>query len=118
MRAESRGFSLLEVLVALAVLALAMAALVRAAGWQAGGLDAARRHGQAQWVAANVLAEARLTGVDAGERSGTMVMGRQSWPWRLDVLPQPGGLRRLEVHVFDARDGDEILVLDGFAESP
>lgn len=107
---------MLEVLVALAVLALAMAALVRAAGWQARGLDALRRHGQAQWVAANVLDEARLSGADTA-REGVMPMGRQSWPWRMDVVAAPGGLRRLDVHVFDARDGGEVLVLSGFAEA-
>ena len=62
MRQRCGGFTLLEVLVALLLLALAMVALVRAAGLEARALSQLQDATVAQWVASNVLAETRLTG--------------------------------------------------------
>lgn len=120
MRAEASGFSLLEVLVALAVLALAMAALIRTAGLQGAGLVDARQRTCAQWVAANVIADARLAGAvpAEGTRDGEMEMGRVRWRWRLTVAPTPvPGVRRLAVEV-DHPQGRRVLTLDGFSEAP
>ena len=54
------GFTLVEVLVALAVVAIALLALTRAAGVQVATFDALRERTLAGWVAANVVAETRL----------------------------------------------------------
>ena len=111
------GFSLLEVLVALAVLALAMSALIRTAALQGEGLNDARQRSYAQWVAANVITQARLSGAlpVEGTSAGEMRMGEVQWRWRMVVLPTPvAGIRRLEVSVATAQ-GRNVLVLSGFA---
>ncbi len=115
---RARGFSLLEVLIALAVLALVMAALLRALGHEASGLAERRERLYAQWVAADVLAEARLAGLPPpGRRSGRSEQGGLAWAWTLEVEPSGvAGLRRMQVAVRreDAADAP-VLVLDGFA---
>jgi general secretion pathway protein I len=93
-RPESRGFTLLEVLVALLLLALAMVALVRSAGQEAQALVQQREATLAQWIAANVIAETeqRYAGRD--------------WRWQLDVAATDDpGVLRLEVRVHPD-DGD------------
>jgi general secretion pathway protein I len=119
MRANAPGFTLLEVLVALVVLALAMSALVRTTALQADGLHDARQRTYAQWVAANAITDARLGGAlpAQGVREGEMAMGRVRWRWRMVVSPTAvAGIRRLDVGV-RAADGRQVLVLSGFAGS-
>ena len=55
-----RGFTLLEVLIALVVVALALLALTRTAGGQISRFDGLRERTLAGWVAANVLSETRI----------------------------------------------------------
>jgi len=55
MRRSRAGFTLVEVLIALAVVAIALVALVRAAGVQVQSFDALRERTLAVWVAANVV---------------------------------------------------------------
>lgn len=118
---SSSGFTLLEVLVALAVLALAMGALVLTASREAQSLGDERARTLAQWVAANAIAEARLSGPlpTSGRRSGEVNMGGQHWRWQLDIaMATDEGIRRLDVSV---RRGDEqvpLLSLSGFAPAP
>jgi general secretion pathway protein I len=117
MRADASGFSLLEVLVALAVLALAMTALIRTTALQGDSLADARARTYAQWVAANVIAQAHLSGAASteGVSSGEMAMGRTHWRWRMAVVQTPvAGIRRLDVSVATAQ-GRQVLALTGFA---
>lgn len=58
---KSRGFTLLEVMVALAILAIALAASVRSVGEQARARDLLRDDSYARWVAANLIAETRIS---------------------------------------------------------
>ena len=60
MNRGERGFSLLEVLVALTVVAIAMAALVEAGVQQTASRGQLRDQTQATWVAANALETLRL----------------------------------------------------------
>ena len=116
MFSRSTGFSLLEVLIALAVLALAMTALVRTAALQTRALADARERSYAQWVAANVIAEARLSQAAnrTGSSQGEMELGDIRWRWKADLVPSPmAGVQRIDVSV-SAPDGRRVLVLNGF----
>lgn len=119
MRSESaRGFTLLEVLVALAVLALAMAALVRTASQETRSLADERERTLAQWVAANAIAETRLATPlpSSGERSGEVEMGGRRWRWDLRIsMATDDGIRRLDVVVRPAQSSEPLLTLSGFA---
>lgn len=97
------GFTLLEVLVALAVLAIAMAALLRIAGSDSTTFAALRARTIAGWVAANAVAELRLSPgwPRAGSRlRGTARMAGRDWPWTITVQNTADpDLRRLDVSV-------------------
>lgn len=117
MRTERLGFSLLEVLVALAVLALAMTALVRTAGMEARALAQAREHSHAQWLASNVIAEARLEPAlpASALRQGQASLGDQDWRWTMAISTTEAGIRRLDVTVIREPEIEPILRLTGFA---
>ena len=121
-----RGFTLLEVLIALLLMSLALTGLMRLATLEARAAAQLRDATLAQWVAANAIAEARLRegfpGV--GRREGESAMGGRRWRWRMDVSgTEEATIRRMDVTVFDPaqeRDDDEgsVAVLTGFATQP
>jgi general secretion pathway protein I len=122
MRRDGRGFSLLEVLVALAVVAIALTAIVRAAGLAADATVVERERTLAAWVAANALAETLLAEPfpAPGERSGRERMGPGDYAWRLVVQPtEDPEIRRLDVRVHAAGDESRTLAtMSGFASRP
>ena len=117
-----RGFTLLEVLIALVVVALALLALTRTAGGQVRSFDALRERTLAGWVAANVLSETRIaTPMPAtGKRDGRVRFANRDWRWQLEVkATDDPGMRRLEVLVFAADEQEPSANLTGFgSEQP
>ena len=118
------GFSLVEVLVALAVIAVALVALLAAAARLSRDADHLRELTLADWVAANVLVETRLREPfpNVGRSNGRMRMGPREYRWQRVVqnTPEPA-LRRIDVHVYAAdaaADSAPIHSLIGFAGRP
>lgn len=120
MRAESsRGFTLLEVLIALLVLALALVALTRTVATQADTFAQLRERTLAGWVAQNIMAETRLAHPfpDTGKSDGTRRLGGRDWRWELVVAAtEVKTIRRLDVHIYLASDHTTALAqLSGFS---
>lgn len=112
------GFTLLEVLIALLVVALALTALVRVAGIGSRDFAGLRERTLAGWIAANVLAETRLSPAapPTGRREGRLRYAGRDWRWAMEVqnTPEPG-IRRLDVRVFAGNEHDDALAtLAGF----
>ncbi len=109
-QACARGFTLLEVLVALAVLAIALAALIQSAGGYAANQAYLRDRTMAQWVARDVLTEWQLKGdwPPVGEKHGTREFDGRGWDWKVKVSQTADkDLRRLDVTVRPDGAGDE-----------
>ena len=113
-----RGFTLVEVLIALAVVAIALVALVRAASVQVQSFDALRERTLAGWVAANVVTETRLaTAFPAiGRSDGHAQFGGRDWRWQREVLATPDTeIRRIDVRVYLGTSEQPSASLSGFA---
>lgn len=100
-----RGFTLIEVLVALAVVAIALGAGVKAAGSLTRNADRLQRMTAAQWCAENELTELRLQrrfpGV--GEIRFSCEQFGRVFEGELAVRPTPNpNLRRVDAIVGDA----------------
>lgn len=119
----SRGFTLIEILIALTVLAVAMGAIIKAATDYTGGLSHLRDRTMATWVARNVLNEFQLQDEwpSVGERKGNQEMGHFEWRWlaRISLTDEPE-LRRLDVEVLRPDDDPDspVSVLSGFLRKP
>lgn len=96
------GFTLLEIMVALAVLAIAMAAIVAESSQNIKNLTRLRDHTIAHWIAMNRIAELQLqpTWPSSGQASGTVEMARGSWRWESRITDtDDNAVRRLDVTV-------------------
>ena len=116
------GFTLVEVMVALAVVAVALPALLLTLSQQLDGLRYLEDRTHAQWVAANRLAELRLVvgakgSLQTARVSGTEEMAGRSWYWWSEgVETEVPGFFRYEIVVSDQEDGEAspIHTLDGY----
>lgn len=101
-----RGFTLIEVLVALAVVAIALGAGVRAAASLTDNAERLQLMGAAQWCAENQLVEMRLQRQFPGvgdSRFDCEQLGRR-FVGRLEVRATPNpNFRRVDAVVGDAR---------------
>ncbi len=116
------GFSLLEVIVSLAILAIALSAVVKATTSYTRNLGSLRDTTLAHWVAVNKMNEITLsrTWPKAGRIKGSTTMANRDWAWSVDVQNTPDAdVRRLEIEVrADAADEDPISSLIGFVGKP
>lgn len=107
-----RGFTLIEILVALAIVAVALAAGMRALAQSADGAGTLKARTLAMWVAQNRLAEAEFARETppSGARSGEATQGGIAYVWRerASATPNPA-FRRLDVEVAEAAAPDYIL---------
>ncbi|HLA70865.1 MAG TPA: type II secretion system minor pseudopilin GspI [Steroidobacteraceae bacterium] len=99
-RKTGRGFTLIEVLIALAVVALAVGALLGTITSAASNISYLRDKTLAEWVALNRLAEIRISQQmpDVGKRTGNTVMAGMRWQWEQEVIELPvKGMFRVDV---------------------
>ena len=116
------GFTLVEVLVALAIIAIALLAALRAAGQSTTNVGELRARLLAGWVAENLLAEHRARGdwLPLGIQRGQEREGGVEFTWREEVIATPNpAFRRIDVFVFAAAEGSRALAhYTGFAVNP
>jgi general secretion pathway protein I len=119
---EGRGFTLIEVLVALAIFAIGVMAALRMVGVATSGVEDLHSRLMAGWVAQNRLAEMRVAGkfLPVGTNEGEATMGGQHFVWREETRATPNPLfRRVDVSVFAAAgDTHALAQLSGFSVQP
>jgi general secretion pathway protein I len=120
--ARNGGFTLIEVLVALAIIAVALAAGLRAVAQSTDSATLLKQRTLALWVAQNRLAEAQLTpgGPAEGAREGDATQAGSRFRWREAVSRTPNAsFRKIELTVADPAAPDYALAqLVGYVGLP
>jgi general secretion pathway protein I len=100
MTRASRGFTLLEVLIALAIVAMSVGALLGTVTSSASNVIYLKEKTLAEWVALNRLTEVRIDKSmrSKGRRNGSTTMAGTRWEWEEEVTELPfEGMLRIEV---------------------
>lgn len=113
---SERGFTLMEIVIALLVLGIVAVSAVKASGNAVNNLLYLKEQTFAHWVAMNKATEIILAppGWESEDRSGSAMMAGARWPWSFAVHDTPeAGIRRVEIEVRPdrGRQGEPAAVL-------
>lgn len=116
-----RGFTLIEVMVALVIVALSLGAVMASISQMADAGYTMQQRTYASWIAQNQIAEMRLANVvpEVTETSGEVLFADQDWLWNATVS-ETGveNLFRVDVEVSLAVSGERIRSVTGFIGEP
>ena len=122
---RQRGFTLLEVMVALVIVGTALPALLFQVMTTTDQVAYLRDKALAQWVAQNKMTELRLlrqlkgeilNGSDAGE----MEMAQTQWGWKAkaEKTPLAENFKRIVVTVTRGKEKEPLVTLEGIMSDP
>lgn len=111
-----RAFTLLEVLVAMSVLAIGMLTLVKVSNQNTIQTSYLKDKTIAHWVAINKINEVKLESnwPDKGSSNGVVTMANRDWYWKFKISDYKKdikkGVRILEIDIRMEDKGDDALV--------
>ena len=123
-RHRQYGFTLLEVLVALAIVAFALLAIIKTTSETTANIAYLRDKTLAQWVALDRLAELRSQSdwPTTGIRKDEIEQYGVEWQWIQEISEtSEEHLRRVDISVIFADTGDEespLITISGFLPDP
>ncbi len=114
-----KGISLIEVVIALAVLAIALSALINSTSSATANTIGLRDKTMAHWVAMNKMAEIRLSGEwpDIGIKKGKSQLAEREWEVETTINGTPEqSIRRVDIRIRKPGDPKEtsLTLLTGF----
>lgn len=116
-RAHSTGFTLIEVMVALVIVALSLTAVTASISQMVDAAKTMRERTYASWIAQNRITELRLADStpNVGATSGEVEYANADWSWRA-VVSETGveELYRIDVSVSLAGSDDVVRTVTGF----
>jgi general secretion pathway protein I len=116
---RQRGFTLIEVLVALIVVSLGMLAVIQTVSQTAGNSSYMRDKTIAHWIAMNQLTQTRLlpSSPKIDKSSDEIEMAGRDWRWTMEVQQTPiESIRRIDIKVRlqDAPEDSSMASVSGF----
>jgi general secretion pathway protein I len=117
----NKGFTLIEVMVALVIVALSLTAVTATISQMVDASETMRDRTYASWIAQNRIAELRLAAAapNVGSTDGEVQYANTDWTWRATVSETGvDELYRIDVAVGFADSEDTIRTVTGFVGMP
>lgn len=115
---NEKAFTLIEVLIALAIVAIALTAIVKATSSNINQTILLRNNAVANWVAIDAIHKIQLglIAVSPGShiKKTTKMLG-ENWPWNANVTntPDPNVLK-ISVTVFNQQNKTKVIAIHGY----
>ena len=117
-----RGFTLLEVLVALTIVSLSLGALISTTGSQAASAGYLKQKTIAHWVAMNAITELQIENAfpGKGDTKGSTEMAGAEWYWTQTVKEtEDEDSRQVEIRIYlDEERESSLARLVGYLSKP
>jgi general secretion pathway protein I len=121
LRAKNDGFTLVEVMVALTIVAFSLTAIAASMNQMIDAANAMRERTYASWIGLNKIAELRLANVtpEVSSTSGEVDYANAQWTWRA-VVSETGieSFYRVDISVSLAGSDYNIRTVTGFIGEP
>lgn len=118
---RSAGFTLIEVMVALAIVGLSLGAVAASVSQMVDAATTMRERTYASWIAQNKIAELRLANVvpEVSDTSGELEYAGFEWAWRA-TISETGIENLFRVDVAISYPGSDIVIrtVSGFIGEP
>jgi len=116
---KHHGFTLIEVMVALTIIAISLGALLNTSGTQAYSATYLKQKTLAHWVAVNELTEIRISKdfPDIGDKKGSTMMANNEWFWiRTTKKTEDENARQITFTMYESKNYENNLTsLSGYA---
>jgi general secretion pathway protein I len=103
---SQKGFTLIEVMIALAVVAIGLMATLKAINEEVNGANMTRNKMLALWVLENKVSEIRLSAnlPSIGTNQGQQILYSQTWQWQTNTtLTANPKIRKVEIAIFSSQ---------------
>lgn len=121
-RKKRQGFTLMEVMVAIGIIAIALPALIKTIGSQISNASDLKVRTIAEWVASNRVSEIYATKAwpSEGETNGVDQMAGHDWHWQIKISnTAEKAMRRIIVEVrANAADKNPVASLESYVLQP
>lgn len=118
MRGRAAGFTLLEVMVALAIVSIGLIAAFNGIIQMAHSTSMLRERAMADWIAMNMISTIRISGdfPDVGRFDGSTEFASREWRWEARISETGvNDLRRIDMHVaYEEQPDDTVTIVTGF----
>ena len=120
-RSKAQGFTLVEVMVALAIVAFSLTAIAASMNQMIDAANTMRERTYASWIAQNKITEIRLENVipEVSSTSGEIEYANTEWSWRAEIS-ETGieNFYRIDVSISLAGSDYTIRTVTGFIGEP
>jgi general secretion pathway protein I len=120
---NNKGFTLLEVMIALLVVAVALGGVIKVMGSAAANSSRLTGKTFAQWVALNQMTKLQINHEwpKLGDANGSDEMAGQKWKWvQKTIKTEDKNIKRIEVSVWNINEdnSDPFVTVVGFLANP